>query len=128
MLRCDPKNFPPLSNIKGLNKFSGYISHSPLAGTSVHLPESYIKYMEDNGEDLRKRFEFKIPVIEFQSIITRISNHGLVDIKLEYVRNGKEFYTMNAELDPELTGASILKIKFLGHRAVPVDERGLCMW
>lgn len=123
-----PQKFPSLSNIKGLHKFSGYTSHSPLAGTSVQLPESYIKYMEDNGEDLRKRFEFKIPFIEFQSIITRISNHGLEDIKLEYVRNGKEFYTRNAELDPELTGASIFKIKFLCKRAVPDDERGLCMW
>lgn len=84
--------------------------------------------MEDIGEDLRKRFGFKIPVIEFQSIITRISNHGLVDIKLEYVRNGKEFYTRNAEPDPELTGASTFKIKFLGRRAVPDDERGMAMW
>jgi hypothetical protein len=116
------------SNFKGLNKFSGYTSHSPLAGTSIQLPETYVEYMEENGEDLRKTFEFKMPFVEFQSIITRIAEGGFEDIKLEYVRNGREYYTKNAELDPELTSASIFEIKFLGQRAIPDDERGLCMW
>jgi len=116
------------ANVMDLNKFSGFSSKRPLRGTSVTLPRSYIKYMEDNNKDYRERFEYKVPFVLLQNLVTGLAKEGQKDIKLEYERDGEILYTRNAEVDPVLSKASIFQRKFISQRAVPDDDRGLCMW
>jgi hypothetical protein len=116
------------ANIRSLNQFSGYSSNRPLKSTQVMLPHTYRKYMKQNKKEYRKRFEYKIPYILLQNIITSLVKQGHQNIKLEYERGGEIIYTRNAELEPQLSNASIFQIKLLDQRAVPNDERGLCMW
>jgi len=111
-----------------LNKFSGFSSKRPLRGTSVTLPRSYIKYMEDNNKDYRERFEYQLPFVLLQNTVTELSKDGNENIKLEYERDGEIVYSSNAESDPVLSKASIFQRKFISQRAVPDDDRGLCMW
>ena len=61
-------------------------------------------------------------------MITQLKERGEDNIRVHYERGGEEFYVRNAETDPELSSVSIIKIKLLDQRAVPDDERGLCMW
>jgi hypothetical protein len=116
------------ANIRSLNQFSGYSSKSPLKGTHVMLPHSYRKYMNQYKKEYSKRFKYKIPYILLENLITTLVKQGHQNIKIEFEREGKIIYTRNAETDPELSNASILQIKLLDQRAVPDDERGLCMW
>lgn len=116
------------ANVRVLNQFSGYSFRSPIAGTSVIVPKSYGRYMNKNNIEYRKRFEFQMPYFLLQSLVSRLKREGVKDIKLEYERGGKVYSTRNAELDPELSNKSIITIKLLNQRAVPDDNRGLCMW
>ena len=116
------------SNIRALNQFSGYSSKRPIGGTGVLVPRSYRAYMKQYKKDYNKRFEYKVPFILLQSLVTRLANKGHENIKLEYERGGEIFYTRNAELDPQISHLSIFKFKLLNQRAIPDDERGLCMW
>ena len=84
--------------------------------------------MNDKNEGVRTRFRYKIPFAMLQNMVTQLAKRGGTNIKLEYERGGEIFNTRNAELDPILSNASIFQIKFLSQRAVPDDERGLCMW
>lgn len=116
------------ANYRVLNKFSGYSYRSPLPGTSVIVPKSYQIYMNKNKLNFRKRFEFQVPYVLLQSLVGRLAREGEEDIKLEYERGGEIYSTRNAELDPSLNNLSIIEIKMLNIRAVPDDDRGLCMW
>ena len=116
------------ANLRELNKFSGFSSRRPLRGTSVTLPRSYVKHMENNDKDYRERFEYKVPFVLLQNLVTGLAKEGQKDIKLEYERDGEILYTRNAEVDPVLSKASIFQRKFISQRAVPDDDRGLCMW
>ena len=116
------------ANVRVLNRFSGYSSKRPLRGTSVTLPKSYIEYMDNNKRDYRERFEYQLPFVLLQNTVTELSKDGNENIKLEYERDGEIVYSGNAESDPILSNASTFQIKFLAQRAVPDDERGLCMW
>lgn len=116
------------ANVRVLNRFSGYASNRPLRGTKVTLPKSYIEYMEENKRDYRTSFQYQLPFVLLQNLVTELSKHGVEDIELEYEKDGEIVYTSNAENDPILSNASIVQIKLLDQRAVPDDERGLCMW
>ena len=116
------------SNNKTLNQLSGYVSKRTEGMTTILTPKSYVDYMRDKNEDFRTTFKYKIPFVKLQNIVTQLANKGVRNIELEYERGGEVFYTKNAELDPLLNNASIFQIKFLSQRAVPDDERGLCMW
>ena len=116
------------SNYKTLNQFSGYRFEKINHLTAVLIPASYIEYMNDKNEGVRTRFRYKIPFAMLQNMVTQLAKRGGTNIKLEYERGGEIFNTRNAELDPILSNASIFQIKFLSQRAVPDDERGLCMW
>jgi len=119
------------SNHKTLNQLSGYVSErrQGIKGiTTILAPKHYVQYMKDKNEDFRTTFMYKIPFVKLQNIVTQLANKGVRNIELSYEREGEIFYTKNAELDPLLNNASIFQIKFLSQRAVPDDERGLCMW
>jgi len=116
------------SNYKGLDVFSGYQKKKPWWGTIIATPASYIKYMRENDKDFPDKFKYKIPFFLLQNIITAMKNKGIKNINLEYERGGEVFSTYNAERNPDLTQASIFQRKFLFLRAVPDDDRGLCMW
>jgi len=116
------------SNSKTLNQFSGYASIRPMRQTSIKFPPNYIKYLEENDIDIDKLYRYKIPFIKLQDFVTRAAKGKRRDLRIEYERNGELFYTRNAELDPELNNLTLFKRKFLSQRAVPDDERGLCMW
>ena len=116
------------SNHKTLNQLSGYVSKRTQGITTILAPKHYVQYMKDKNEDFRTTFKYKIPFVKLQNIVTQLANKGVRNIELSYERGGEVFYTKNAELDPLLSNASIFQIKFLSQRAVPDDERGLCMW
>ena len=116
------------SNRRKLNSLSGYLSNRPFIGTSVRMPSLYVKYMRENYKDFRSRFKYKIPFTFLQNGLTMMAQGGAKDIELLYERNGKTFHTKNAELDPDLNRASFLQRKLLFMRAIPDDDRGLCMW
>lgn len=116
------------SNIRLINQFSGFTSTRPIPGTNVKLPQPYLDYLEENDLNYEKRYEYKIPIELLRDIVTSLKKVGVKDIKIEYEKDGNVFYTRNAEHDSKLTGSSPLKIKLLSMRAIPNDERGLCMW
>lgn len=116
------------SNSKTINQFSGYTSIRPMRQTSIKFPSGYIEYLEENNIDVEQLYRYKIPFIKLQDFVTRAAEGGRKGLRIEYVRGGKTYYTENAELEPELNSLSLFKRKFLSQRAVPDDERGLCMW
>ena len=116
------------SNHNTLNQLVGYALNRIKFVTTVGVPKTYVDYMKDKNEDVRTRFKYKIPFVMLQNIVTESAKVGTRNIKLMYERGSEIFYTKNAELDPLLSNASIFQIKFLSQRAVPDDERGLCMW
>jgi len=116
------------SNHKLLNSASGYLSNIPWWGTNVKMPSTYIKYMRVNNKDFLGNYKYKLPFVFLQNNITGMANKGMKNINLEYERGGKIFRTHHAELEPDLSQASIFQRKLLYLRAVPDDEKGLCMW
>ena len=116
------------SNNKGLNQLSQGVFRKIKRVTTVLIPKSYFEYMKEKNEDFKIRLKYKIPFVMLQNIVTRGTQLGVKNIELEYERGGETFYTKNAELDPLLSNASSFQIIFLSQRAVPEDERGLCMW
>jgi len=117
------------SNYEGLDVLSGYVKNKPWKGTNIRVPSSaYINYLKEKGIDFPHEFKFKIPFVLLQNIITAMKNKGMKNINIEYERGGEVFLIYNAERDHDLSQASIFQIKFFFLRAVPDDDRGLCMW
>jgi len=116
------------SNNKMLNQFSQGVFRKIKGVTTVLIPKSYVEYMKDKNENFKIILKYKIPFVMLQNIVTRGTQLGVKNIELEYERGGETFNAKNAELDPLLNNASAFQIIFLPQRAVPDDERGLCMW
>jgi len=117
------------SNYVGLNSAAGYLPNYPWWGTNVRIPsDAYVNYMKVKDKDFLGNFKFKLPKVLLQNNITAMKNKGITSINLEYERGGEVFHTYYAEREPDLSQASILQRKFLFLRAVPDDDRGLCMW
>lgn len=116
------------SNDRILNQFSKYNSGRSFEFTTIEFPKYYIQYLKRNNEHFKTTFKYLIPFVSLQNQITEMAEDGAKNIALLYERDGKNFYTRNAELDPHLSNASLFQMKFLAQRAVPLDERGLCMW
>ena len=116
------------SNSKTLNQFSGYTSIRPMVQTSIKFPNEYVEYLENSGIEVDTLYRYTLPFIKLKDFVTDNAKKGRKGLRIEYVRNGKTYYTANAELDQELNSASVFEQKFLSQRAMPDDERGLCMW
>jgi len=116
------------SNYEGLDVLSGYLTKKPWWGTKIVMPSSYVEYMRANDRDFPDKSKYKLPFVLLQSIITAMKNKGMKNINIEYERGGEVYRKYNAESDPYLSQASIFQIKLLFLRAVPDDEKGLCMW
>jgi hypothetical protein len=60
--------------------------------------------------------------------VTELALAGHRDVRVVYERGGVRHEVSQAERDPDLAGASWLARKFLLLRAVPMTDRGYCMW
>jgi hypothetical protein len=69
-----------------------------------------------------------IPFPALQRRVTELARSGQTGVRIVYERGGTRYERRNAELDPDLARASWLARKFWLLRAVPMTERGYCMW
>lgn len=116
------------SSLGGLDKFSKPVVTRPIRQTQILLPKNYIRYQETRDRSVKEKYYFAITYKHLANIITEVSERGVKNIEIEFERNGKLFNIKNAENDPELSTASLIQRKFLGFRAVPVNNPGVCMW
>ncbi len=116
------------SNYAALNQLAGEVVKKTQFVTTVAMPKAYVEYSRGKDREFRFRFKYRIPFVMLQNLVTSMARAGNKDIALLYERGGEVFSTANAELDPSLSRASIFQRKLLAQRAVPDDDRGICMW
>lgn len=69
-----------------------------------------------------------LPYLALRRRVTELALAGGRNVRLVYERAGVRHERRHAERDPELAGAWWLERKLMLMRAVPMTERGYCMW
>lgn len=116
------------SNYAALNQLAGEVVKKTQFVTTVAMPRDYVEYSRARDREFRFRFKYRIPFVMLQNLVSEMARDGNKNIALVYERGGEVFSTAHAELDPTLSRASVFQKKLLSQRAVPDDERGICMW
>lgn len=71
---------------------------------------------------------FQLPYAALRARVKHYKREGRSDLDIRYERGGEIHEIHRAEQDPELANFPYLLEKFFLLRAVPVGDRGLCMW